>query len=86
MTQEGTVDEFWTTKRRDRPEEDNVRPLLKALAAARRSLAEEQHPTAAAHDDAVVVDLRPGSAWDEPAIEFIPGEPGAAAVARAANG
>ena len=85
MTQEGRVEDSWTTKRRDSPDEDNVRPLLKALAAARRSLSEEQHPTAQAPDEAVVVDLRPGSEWDDPPIEFLPGEPDAAGVARAAN-
>jgi uncharacterized protein YbjQ (UPF0145 family) len=85
MTHEGRVEDFWTTKRRDSPDEDNVRPLLKALAAARRSLSEEQHPAAQAPDDAVVVDLRPASEWNEPAIEFLPGEPEAAGVARAAN-
>ncbi|MBT8246400.1 MAG: heavy metal-binding domain-containing protein [Acidimicrobiia bacterium] len=85
MTQEGRVEDFWTTKRRDSPDEDNVRPLLKALAAARRSLSEEQHPTAATAEEGIVVDLRPGSGWDEPAVEFIPGEPEAAGVAKAAN-
>jgi uncharacterized protein YbjQ (UPF0145 family) len=85
MTYEGRVEDFWTTKRRNRPDEDNVRPLLKALAAARRSLSEEQHPAADQSDDAIVVDLRPGSGWEEPAIEFIPGDTEAAGVARAAN-
>ncbi len=84
MTQEGRVEDFWTTKRQDRPEEDNVRPLLKALAAARRSLSEDHDLFADRVDDAVVVDIRPASAWD-PAIEFLPGEPEAAGVARAAN-
>jgi uncharacterized protein YbjQ (UPF0145 family) len=85
MAQEGTVEDFWTTKRRDSPEEDNVRPLLKALAAARRSLSDDHPAVTDEPDEAVVVDFRPGSDWDEPAIEFIPGEPGAADVARAAN-
>ena len=61
MTQEGRVEDFWTTKRSDEsPQEDNVRPLLKALAAARRSL-DEEHSTAppTEQSDAVVLDIRP---------------------------
>ena len=58
MTQEGRVEDFWIAARRDRPDDDNVRPLLQALAAARRSLDDE--PTAAdLEPDAIVVDLRP---------------------------
>jgi uncharacterized protein YbjQ (UPF0145 family) len=91
MTQEGRVEDFWTTMRRNRPDEDNVRPLLKALAAARRSL-DEDHPTEEGPvDDAVVVDIRPDARsipWSDTAIEFVPeqpGDPAAAEVAKAAN-
>lgn len=61
MTQEGTVEDSWTTRRRDRPEEDNVRPLLKALAAARRSLDEDHVPEGRRQQatEAVIVDIRP---------------------------
>ncbi|MGI9649125.1 MAG: heavy metal-binding domain-containing protein [Acidimicrobiia bacterium] len=65
MTQEGRVEDFWTTKRRDQPVEDNVRPLLKALAAARRSLDDEHQvppveaEEALAEEAAIVVDIRP---------------------------
>jgi len=91
MTQEGRVEDFWTTMRRNTPDEDNVRPLLKALAAARRSL-DEDHPTdEAPADDAVVVDIRPESRsipWSSTAIEFVPeqpNDPAAAEIAKAAN-
>ena len=56
MTQEGTVDEFWTTGY-EPSGDDNVRPLLQALAAARRTRThqvEVEDPETAA-----VVDLRP---------------------------
>ena len=60
MTHEGRVEDFWSAKRRDRANEDNVRPLLKALAAARRSLEEEHYAAVEADDsEAVVVDIRP---------------------------
>lgn len=95
MTQEGRVEDFWTTMRRNRPEEDNVRPLLQALAAARRSLHEDQLSAApdvdGDADEAVVVDIRPDARpipWSEAAIEFLPEQPGnrgAAEVAKAAN-
>jgi uncharacterized protein YbjQ (UPF0145 family) len=62
MTYEGRVEDFWATKRSDEAREDNVRPLLKALAAARRSL-DEEHFSLPEPDheptDAVVVDIRP---------------------------
>lgn len=93
MTHEGRVEDFWTTKRRNQPDDDNVRPLLKALAAARRSLDEDHHPEVETpdHNDAVVLDIRPEAraiAWDTPAIEFVPeqeADRAAADVARAAN-
>ncbi|MDH3540962.1 MAG: YbjQ family protein [Acidimicrobiia bacterium] len=91
MTQEGRVEEFWTTMRRNRPDEDNVRPLLKALAAARRSI-DEDHPAEETRvDDAVVVDIRPDARfqpWSDGAIEFVPEQPTdqtAAEAARVAN-
>jgi uncharacterized protein YbjQ (UPF0145 family) len=60
MTYEGRVGDLWTTKPGDKAREDNVRPLLKALAAARRSLDEEHFsPTEPDAPDAVVVDIRP---------------------------
>lgn len=59
MTQEGRVDDFWTTRRRSQATDDNVRPLLKALAAARRSLADDHYAGDPATPDAVVVDIRP---------------------------
>jgi len=80
MTQEGRVEDFWTSKRRNRPDEDNVRPLLKALAAARRSL-DEDHLTGEPDrdiEDAIVVDIRPAARsipWSDTAIEFIPDQP-----------
>jgi uncharacterized protein YbjQ (UPF0145 family) len=89
MTQEGRVEDFWTTMRRNRPDEDNVRPLLKALAAARRSL-DEDHPIEPI-DDAVVVDIRPDARslpWSDTAIKFVPeapDDPAASEVAKAAN-
>lgn len=58
MTQEGRVEDFWTTRRQDPGADDNVRPLLKALAAARRSL-DEDHFGEARSVEAVVVDIRP---------------------------
>ena len=75
MTQEGRVEDFWTTKRRDQPIEDNVRPLLKALAAARRSLGDEQQPPVeeppSAEEDAIVVDIRPATTveWEASTVE-----------------
>ncbi|MCP4248164.1 MAG: YbjQ family protein [bacterium] len=87
------MEDFWTTERRSRQVEDNVRPLLKALAAARRSL-DEDHPAQQAEPvpaDAVVVDIRPDARsipWTETAIEFVPEQPddrSAAEVAKAAN-
>ncbi|MBT8202713.1 MAG: hypothetical protein KJO87_05340, partial [Acidimicrobiia bacterium] len=73
MTQEGRVDDFWTTRRRSRGDVDNVRPLLKALAAARRSL-EEDHPGAPVSDrpDAVVLDIRPAEWADHPSAQSPP--------------
>ncbi len=60
MTHEGRVEDFWSARQRDRANEDNVRPLLKALAAARRSLEEEHYASTGAEvSDAVVVDIRP---------------------------
>lgn len=84
MTQEGTVDEFWTTGQ-DPPGEDNVRPLLQALAAARRKrvrdVARRQDP-----ESAIVVDLRPSDATelpqDHPAVPM--DEPRSQAAARIA--
>jgi uncharacterized protein YbjQ (UPF0145 family) len=58
MTQEGRVEDFWTAARRDRPADDNVRPLLQALAAARRSL-DDEHTPRDTEPDAIVLDLRP---------------------------
>lgn len=81
MTQEGRVEDFWTAKRRDQPVEDNVRPLLKALAAARRSLGDEHQPPevdsehSAAEEDTIVVDIRPAAAtieWESPVDEVLP--------------
>lgn len=64
MTQEGTVDEFWTTGH-EPTADDNVRPLLQALAAARRKRGRlGEHP-----EDAVVVDLRPLEAESAPDSE-----------------
>ncbi len=94
MTQEGSrVEDFWTTKRRSRPGEDNVRPLLKALAAARRSLDEDHSPDEPVDEtgDGVVVDIRPDARsipWSDAAIEFLPEQPNdreATQVAKAAN-
>ena len=60
MTQEGRVEDFWSARRRNQASEDNVRPLLKALAAARRSLEEEHYAGSDVGDsDAIVVDIRP---------------------------
>lgn len=71
MTQEGRVDEFWTTRQHGRTTDDNVRPLLKALAAARRSLGDEHYSSEADAPDAVVVDIRP----EHPTIEERPESP-----------
>ena len=64
------MDDFWTTRRRDRGDVDNVRPLLKALAEARRSL-EEDHPGAPVSElpDAVVLDIRPAEWADHPSAQ-----------------
>ncbi|MDH3606763.1 MAG: YbjQ family protein [Acidimicrobiia bacterium] len=92
MTQEGRVEDFWTTTRRNRTDGDNVRPLLKALAAARRGLvddyAQKSDPSGSA--EATVLDLRRQSRrqpWTDTAIEFVPqaNDPEAAEVAKAAN-
>jgi uncharacterized protein YbjQ (UPF0145 family) len=81
MTQEGRVEDFWTAKKRDEPVEDNVRPLLKALAAARRSLDDEHQPPpieteeTPADEEAIVVDIRAAVEpveWEIPAIEVPP--------------
>lgn len=92
MTQEGRVEDSWTTTQRNRSDNDNVRPLLKALAAARRGLIDD-HPdeaNPAVGEEAVVVDLRPDARrlpWTNTAIEFLPeaGHPEAVEVAKAAN-
>lgn len=70
MTQEGRVEEFWTTGKA-RTEDENVRPLLQALAAARRKRTKpgepvETHvrPRTAPQEASVVVDFRPSE--DEP--------------------
>ena len=74
MTQEGRVDDFWTTGGRRRPEGTAVRPLLHALKAAR--LAREEEPA--------VEDL-PGEAGDDPTIivDFRAAEPVETATPRA---
>ena len=90
MTQEGRVEDFWTTRRRDQADDDNVRPLLKALAAARRSLDEEHYAAAGSDDgDAIVLDIRPQPLVAdevesapppiEPAVELETAQPPAAA-------
>lgn len=86
------MEDFWTAKRRDRPDRDNVRPLLKALAAARRGLDEDHavHRREAGTGEATVLDLRPGEPrlpWNETAIRFVPeaDDPEAVEVAKTAN-